>query len=57
MKEDDAEIVVVCGDVKVKIHTIFFYIKELNSVALVRKRAIPTERPPLIGEFSANFCG
>jgi hypothetical protein len=30
---------------------------KLNSVALVRKRTIPTERPPLVGEVSANFCG
>jgi hypothetical protein len=29
----------------------------LNSMALVRKRTIPTERPPLVGEVSANFCG
>jgi hypothetical protein len=28
-----------------------------NSVALVQERTIPTERPPLIGEVSANFCG
>ena len=28
-----------------------------NSVALVRERTIPTERPPPIGEVSANFCG
>jgi hypothetical protein len=27
------------------------------SVALVRKRTIPIERPPLVGEISANFCG
>jgi hypothetical protein len=26
-------------------------------MALVRKRTIPTERPPLVGEVSANFCG
>ena len=33
------------------------YIKtKLNSVALVRERTIPTERPP-VGEVSANFCG
>jgi hypothetical protein len=25
-------------------------------VALVQERTIPTERPPFIGEFSANFC-
>jgi hypothetical protein len=30
---------------------------KLNSVALVRKRTIPTERPPLVGEISANLCG
>jgi hypothetical protein len=31
--------------------------KKLNSVALIRKRTISTERPPLVGEVSANFCG
>jgi hypothetical protein len=31
---------------------------KLNSVALVREQIIPTERPPLVGEVSANFfCG
>ena len=28
-----------------------------NSVALVRERTIPTERPPPVGEVNANFCG
>ena len=28
-----------------------------HSVALVRERTIPTERPPPVGEVSANFCG
>jgi hypothetical protein len=28
-----------------------------NSVDLVRERTIPTERPPLVGEVSAKFCG
>ena len=28
---------------------------KLNSVALVRERTIPTERPPPVGEGSANF--
>jgi hypothetical protein len=23
----------------------------------VRERTIPTERPPLVGEVTANFCG
>jgi hypothetical protein len=31
--------------------------KTTNSVALVRKQTIPTERPPLVGEVSANFSG
>jgi hypothetical protein len=30
---------------------------KLNFVALVRERTIPTERPPLVGEVSANFYG
>jgi hypothetical protein len=29
----------------------------INSVALVRERTIPTERPPHVGEVSANVCG
>jgi hypothetical protein len=28
-----------------------------NSVALVRKRTIPTEPPPLVGKINANFYG
>src|SRR5215510_10155041 len=28
-----------------------------NSVVLFRERTIPTERPPPVGEVSANFCG
>ena len=34
-----------------------FYLTSKNSVALVRERTIPTERPPPVGEISANFCG
>jgi hypothetical protein len=37
------------------VHSIYIYI--YNSVALVRERTIPTERPPLVGEVSAKFCG
>ena len=33
------------------------YKTKLNSVALVRERTIPTERPPPVGEVSAKFCG
>jgi hypothetical protein len=28
-----------------------------NSVVWVRERTIPTERPPLVGEVTVNFCG
>jgi hypothetical protein len=31
--------------------------RRINSMALVRERTIPTERPPPVGEVSANFCG
>jgi hypothetical protein len=31
--------------------------KKLNSMSVVRKRTIPTEQPPLVGEVSANLCG
>jgi hypothetical protein len=30
--------------------------KQINSVVLARKRTIPTERPSLVGEVSANFA-
>jgi hypothetical protein len=33
----------------------FCRLKKLNSVAWVRERTIPTERPPLVGEVSVNF--
>jgi hypothetical protein len=32
-------------------------ITKLNSVAVDRKRTILIERPPLVGEVSANLCG
>jgi hypothetical protein len=28
-----------------------------NSMVRVREQTIPTERPPLVGEVIANFCG
>jgi hypothetical protein len=28
-----------------------------NYVVLVRERSVPTARPLLVGEVSANFCG
>jgi hypothetical protein len=31
--------------------------QQTNSVALVREGTVPTERPQLFGEVSANFCG
>jgi hypothetical protein len=33
-----------------------FY-KQTNSMVWVRERTTPTERPPLVGEMIANFCG
>jgi hypothetical protein len=52
---------VLNGDViKVKSYNVLsttdiFAVKKLNSVAVVRKLTIPTERPPLVGEVSADF--
>jgi hypothetical protein len=37
-----------------KVGTVYL---KLNTVSLARKRTIPTERPPQVGEVSANFCG
>jgi hypothetical protein len=33
------------------------YLYKLNFVAVVRKRTIPTERPPLVGGVSVKLCG
>jgi hypothetical protein len=33
---------------------LFIVFVKLNSVALVREQTLPTERPPLVGEVSAN---
>jgi hypothetical protein len=35
----------------------YYYYYYYYSMASVRERTIPTERPPLVGEVSANFCG
>jgi hypothetical protein len=35
--------------------TLRFFYTLLTPWPLVRKRTIPTERPPLVGEVSANF--
>ena len=50
---------VIMGAYKIGLLAIYVTKKhtKLNSVALVRERTIPTERPPLVGEVSANFCG
>ena len=42
-----------------KSHSVQLILKKLklNSEALLRERTIPTERPPPVGEVSANFCG
>jgi hypothetical protein len=40
---------------KMILHT-ELYKQTTNSVALARKRTIPTERPPHVGEVSAFFC-
>jgi hypothetical protein len=30
---------------------------KLNSMVWDREQTIPTERPPIVGEVIANFCG
>jgi hypothetical protein len=37
--------------------SVYSVLQKKNTVVLVRKRTIPPERPPLVGEVSANFCG
>jgi hypothetical protein len=40
-----------------KYKIIMGHTKQNTPWLLVRKRTIPTERPPLVGEVSANFSG
>ena len=62
----NAELNPICHLLALLVHHILYvsrvgvniiYKTKLNSVALVRERTIPTERPPPVGEVSANFCG
>ena len=53
---DDTAFLTVHEDPTMAAHRLQMLTK-LNSVALVRTRTIPTERPPPVGEVSANFCG
>jgi hypothetical protein len=34
-----------------------YFNSKKNSLVSVHERTIPTERPPLVGEVIANFCG
>jgi hypothetical protein len=45
------------GEMNVNYTTTTTTTKKLNSMVWVRERTIPTERPPLVGEVIANFCG
>jgi hypothetical protein len=38
-----------------EVHAVCRIGTKLNSMACDRERTIPTERPPLVGEISANF--
>jgi hypothetical protein len=38
-------------------HTTNKQTKKQNSMVRVRERTIPTERPPLVDEVIASFCG
>jgi hypothetical protein len=47
----------ICQHFRATLGTLYScYTEKKNSVALVRKRTTPTERPPVVGEVSANFC-
>jgi hypothetical protein len=39
------------------LYTIVRILTKLNSMASFHERILPTERPPLVGDVSANFCG
>jgi hypothetical protein len=48
---------IICSRLSEMIKCKFIAIVIKTSVALVRKRTMPTEGPPLIGEVDANFSG
>jgi hypothetical protein len=48
--------IILLIDGKSSLQMLLGYLQQkTNSVALVRKRTIPTKRPPLVGEVSGNF--
>jgi hypothetical protein len=47
----------VCVCVCEMFDVLLYNLDTTTFVALVRERTIPTERPLLVGEVSANFCG
>jgi hypothetical protein len=57
-EEMSVGVTLVCTYVdSVSVYLTTFFQLHKNSVALVRKQIIPTERPPLVDEVSANFSG
>jgi hypothetical protein len=53
---DSTPLVGKVGEAGIRIQRSVRALLKLNSVDLVRERTIPTERPPLLGEVSANFA-
>jgi hypothetical protein len=57
MAQNETYIWLRAGEIRVgliAVERIILVAKKTNSVALVRKRTIPTERPQLVGEVIAN---
>jgi hypothetical protein len=49
-------VLTVQGQIMSAVGQVYFFNKKISG-ALVHQRTIPTERPPLVGEVSANFSG
>jgi hypothetical protein len=49
--------IVCCYDIGLILQPCHRMYEKTNSMALVSKRTIPTERPPFVGEVNANFSG
>jgi hypothetical protein len=57
LREYTVEVIIMQANKNQAFTSLIYDTTKLNSVALVRKRTIPTKRPPLVGEVSTNFCG
>jgi hypothetical protein len=57
LQDDNCSVLRAETGVEAAYNMIILQTKKTKLLAWVRERTIPTERPPVVGEVSANICG